>query len=305
MHKFAKYLPILEWLPTYTKSQFKGDFGAGITVGIMLIPQGMAYAMLAGLPPIYGLYAAIFPQLLYAIFGTCRQLAVGPVAMDSILVASGVGLMATAGSEQYIQLAILLALMVGVIQLLMGVFKLGFLVNFLSRPVISGFTSAAAVVIGLSQLKHLFGLEMRSTSYVHEIIIAIFNQIQAINIATLLLGLAGIGVIVFLKYVKSSIPSGLVLIILSILCVYGFNMPDLGVKIVGSIPEGLPALSLPIRFYSQFYFYWFGWKFCTLGGRIDCRYATTYINHCRFKSAYYCFCLSFNFGVIGQKQPTF
>lgn len=121
MNKFGKYFPIFEWLPSYDRGNLKGDLSAGITVGIMLIPQGMAYAMLAGLPPIYGLYAAIFPQLLYAIFGTCRQLAVGPVAMDSILVATGVGMIATAGSDEYIQLAILLSLMVGCIQLLMGV----------------------------------------------------------------------------------------------------------------------------------------------------------------------------------------
>ena len=245
MNKLAKYLPILEWLPNYKKSNLKGDIGAGITVGIMLIPQGMAYAMLAGLPPIYGLYAAIFPQLLYAIFGTCRQLAVGPVAMDSILVATGVGVMATAGSEQYIQLVILLSLMVGTIQLLMGVFKLGFLVNFLSRPVISGFTSAAAIVIGLSQLKHLLGLNMQSTSYVHEIIQATFAQISKINTPTLLLGLAGIGLILILKKIKSPIPGALVVVVLSIFCVYGLNLTDLGVKIVGSVPDGLPAFGLP------------------------------------------------------------
>ncbi len=245
MAKIAKYLPILGWLPTYDKTHLKGDIGAGITVGIMLIPQGMAYAMLAGLPPIYGLYAAIFPQIIYALLGTCRQLAVGPVALDSILVATGVGVIATAGSTQYIQLAILLAMMIGVIQLVMGIFKLGFLVNFLSRPVISGFTSAAAIVIALSQLKHLLGLEIKNTSYIHEIIQSVFSKLNTVNLATLSLGLAGIIIILCLKKIKSAIPGALVVVVLGSLCVYFGNLANLGVQILGSVPEGLPAFSLP------------------------------------------------------------
>ena len=125
-------LPILDWLPNYQKLWFKGDLAAGLTVGVMLIPQGIAYAMIAGLPPIYGLYTAMIPQLVYAIFGTSRQLAVGPVAMDSLIVASGVGAIAAVGSEYFIFLAILLALIMGAIQVLFGIFRLGFLVNFLS-----------------------------------------------------------------------------------------------------------------------------------------------------------------------------
>ncbi|MEM1122467.1 MAG: solute carrier family 26 protein, partial [Bacteroidota bacterium] len=245
MQKLAQYIPIFGWLSDYDRSFLQDDIGAGITVGIMLIPQGMAYAMLAGLPPIYGLYAAIFPQIMYAIFGTCRQLAVGPVALDSILVASGVGVIATAGSTQYIQLAILLALMVGLIQLVMGIFKLGFLVNFLSRPVISGFTSGAAIIIALSQLKHLLGLEVRSTSYVHEIIQTTFAQLHMINLPTLLLGLSGIGLILFLKKIKSLLPSALVAVILGILIVYFSNLSEAGVAILGTIPAGLPNFGLP------------------------------------------------------------
>ena len=151
-NRIKSFVPILDWLPNYRRSYLKGDITAGITVGIMLVPQGMAYAMIAGLPPVYGLYAAIFPQVIYAIFGTSRQLAVGPVAMDSLLVAAGVSTLAEVGSENYIAIALLLALMMGFIQLLFGLFKLGFLVNFLSKPVISGFTSAAAIIIGLNQL---------------------------------------------------------------------------------------------------------------------------------------------------------
>jgi len=145
-------------------------------------------------------------------------------------VASGVGLIATAGSAHYIQLAILLSLMVGIIQLSMGVFKLGFLVNFLSRPVISGFTSAAAIIIGLSQLKHLLGIDIQSSSYVHELIQATVAKISEINSPTLLLGLVGIGLILFLKKIKSPIPGALVVVVLSILCVYGLNLSEVGVS---------------------------------------------------------------------------
>jgi len=142
-----KILPILGWLPRYRRKDLAGDLTAGLTVAVMLVPQGMAYAMLAGLPPVVGLYAAVIPLFAYSLFGTSRQLAVGPVAMDSLLVATGVGAIAASGTTEYLLLATLLAGMVGVIQLILGVLRLGALVSFLSRPVISGFTSAAAIII--------------------------------------------------------------------------------------------------------------------------------------------------------------
>jgi len=172
-----QFIPAFDWLPNYRKDQFKGDLVAGLTVGVMLIPQGMAYAMIAGLPPIYGLYASTIPLFIYALLGTSRQLAVGPVAMVSLLTAAGVGTLAKGGTELYIMLAITLAFMVGMIQFLLGVFRLGFLVNFLSHPVISGFTSAAALIIGLSQLKHLLGVEIARSHHVHEILWQAFEQI--------------------------------------------------------------------------------------------------------------------------------
>ena len=131
-------VPILDWLPNYNKNWLKGDISAGLTVGVMLIPQGMAYASIAGLPAVYGLYASIVPILIYAIFGTSRQLAVGPVAMVSLLTATAIGSFEGITIQQYITYAITLALLVGAIQFLLGVFRLGFLVNFLSHPVVSG-----------------------------------------------------------------------------------------------------------------------------------------------------------------------
>jgi SulP family sulfate permease len=239
-----RFIPILQWLPEYDRAYFKGDLVAGLTVGVMLIPQGMAYAMLAGLPPIYGLYASTLPLILYAIFGTSRQLAVGPVAMVALLIATGVSNMAEPGSDHFIQLAILLALMVGAIQLLLGLFRLGFMVNFLSHPVISGFTSAAALIIGFSQLKHLLGIEIQRSSHVHQILIDAFNNIDQLNLPTLLIGLAGILIILFSK--RKKLPGPLLAVILGILAVYGFQLQEIGVKIVQEVPKGLPSFEVPI-----------------------------------------------------------
>jgi len=203
----TKYIPILNWLPNYSKDQLGGDLSAGLTVGVMLIPQGMAYSMLAGLPPIYGLYAATLPLILYAIFGTSRQLAVGPVAMVALLIASGIGQIAEVGSEEFISLAILLALMVGIMQLMLGVLRLGFLVNFLSHPVISGFTSAAALIIGLNQLKHLLGLEIARSNHIHTILIEAVEQISNVHLTTLLLGVGGIATILLVRKFVNQFPA--------------------------------------------------------------------------------------------------
>jgi len=238
------YIPILEWLPTYNTNLFKGDLVAGLTVGVMLIPQGMAYAMLAGMPPIYGLYASMIPLILYAIFGTSRQLAVGPVAMISLLIAAGVGAI-TSDPATFVSLAILLALMVGVIQFLMGIFRLGFLVNFLSHPVIAGFTSAAALIIGFSQLKHLLGINIPRSNHIHEIIGNAFANSSAINLQTLTIGLVAIALIFLVKKVKLPIPGPLLAVVFGIGAVYALGWYDEGVKIVGEVPKGLPVFKIP------------------------------------------------------------
>lgn len=239
-----KYLPIAAWLPHYSKDQWKGDLSAGLTVGVMLIPQGMAYAMIAGLPPIYGLYASTIPILLYAIFGTSRQLAVGPVAMVSLLTAAGIGAMTEGGTETYIQLAITVAFLVGVVQFLLGLFRMGFMVNFLSHPVVSGFTSAAALIIGISQLKHLMGVKLPESHHVHEILIGAIQQAGNTNLIALGIGLAGIGIILGIKRISKAIPGQLVAVIFGILAVWIFGLGE-QVKIVGEVPSGLPSLSLP------------------------------------------------------------
>ncbi|WP_367391431.1 SulP family inorganic anion transporter [Lewinella sp. LCG006] len=239
------FIPSLSWLKNYSKDQLKGDLSAGLTVGVMLIPQGMAYAMIAGLPPIYGLYASTLPLIIYALLGTSRQLAVGPVAMVSLLTAAGIGVLAEGGTEAYIAMAITLAFLVGIIQFLLGIFRLGFLVNFLSHPVISGFTSAAALIIGLSQLKHLLGVSLERSHYVHEIILEALGQLGSINWATFSIGIGGIVLIMGVKKINKAIPGPLLAVLFGILAVWGLGLVDQGVKIVGTVPEGLPSLGLP------------------------------------------------------------
>ena len=245
---FKSFIPILNWFPNYNKKWLKGDIGAGLTVGVMLIPQGMAYASIAGLPAVYGLYASIIPILIYAIFGTSRQLAVGPVAMVSLLTATALNSFDGISTEQYIAYAIVLALMVGAIQFLLGVFRLGFLVNFLSHPVVSGFTSAAALIIGLSQLKHLLGFDIPRSHYVHEIVLSAFDGINQINWIALLIGIVGIAIIIISKRINKSLPGQLFAVIFGILAVTLFGLGDgrNAVSIVKEIPSSLPSFDIPI-----------------------------------------------------------
>lgn len=241
-----KFIPILEWLPNYKKSQLKGDITAGITVSIILIPQGIAYAMIAGLPPIYGLYAALIPQIIYAIFGSSYQVAVGPVAMDSLIVATGVSALALRGSEGYVSTAILLALMVGTIQFLMGIFRLGFVVNFLSKPVISGFASAVAMLIGLNQFKNLFGVEFIQSDEIHILLKDIFERVNLLNQNTTIIGLISCAIIIIFRKINRKIPNAIIVVGLGIILMKYFGNYFTDVAIVKDIPSGLPSFSIPV-----------------------------------------------------------
>jgi len=238
-----KLIPSVEWIKNYNKKWLSGDISAGLTVGVMLIPQGMAYSMLAGLPPIYGLYAVTIPLIIYALLGTSRQLAVGPVAMVSLLIASGVGQLSEAGSDEYITLSILLAFLVGSIQLSMGVFRLGFLVNFLSHPVIAGFTSSAAIIIGFSQFKHLLGVKISGEKF-SEIFMQLLKEAGNIHIPTLIIGVVSVILLLLVKRVNKKIPGPLVVVLLGIIVVYLGSLTNQGVKIVGDIPGGLPSFHI-------------------------------------------------------------
>lgn len=239
------FFPVIEWLSNYKRSYLKGDLFAGLTVGVMLIPQGMAYALIAGLPPVYGLYASIVPQIIYAIFGTSRQLSVAPVAMDSLLVAAGVSIIAVEGTEVYIAYAILLAFFMGAFQVLLGIFRLGFITNLLSKPVISGFTFAAALIIGINQLKYLLGVDIEKSNHIHEVVTNVFFRMPETHIVTVLIGIAGILIIIGLKKFYNKIPGSLLAVIFGTTIVYVFHLDQVGVAIVKEIPNGLPRFSLP------------------------------------------------------------
>lgn len=241
-----RFFPPADWLRGYDASFLRSDLTAGLTVGVMLIPQGMAYALIAGLPPIYGLYASVAPLVVYALLGTSRQLAVGPVAMVSLLVAAGVAPLAEGGSADYLRLAIVLALMVGVVQLALGFARFGFLVNFLSHPVLAGFTSAAALIIGASQLKNLLGIPIERSNYIHEILISAFAQAADIHMPTLAIGLGAIAALVLLRRWKKTFPGAIVVVIVTTAAVWGAQLHATGVGIVGDVPRGLPAFSAPV-----------------------------------------------------------
>jgi SulP family sulfate permease len=239
-----KIIPALEWLRNYQRKDLKGDLTAGLIVAIMLVPQGMAYAMLAGLPPVVGLYASTLPLIVYVLFGSSRQLAVGPVAMMSLLVFAGVSPLAPPGSEKYISLVLLLSLMVGVFQFCLGLFRAGFIVNFLSHAVISGFTSAAAILILLSQLHHLFGIPSSGRHSAIAVLKGVIQGIGGLHPATLGIGLASILILVIFKRKRPDFPAPIIVVIASALVVYVFGLGQSGVKIVGHVSKGLPSFSI-------------------------------------------------------------
>jgi len=211
----------------------------------------MAYAILADLPPIVGLYASTIPLFIYALLGSSRQLAVGPVAMVSLLVAAGIGPLAQGDPDTAVSLALLLALMVGLIQTLMGLFRMGFLVNFLSHPVISGFTSAAALIIGLSQLKHLLGISLTRSHRIDLLLYETLGRLAEIQTGALILGLGAILLLLALRRWAPRIPGALIVVLFGTLLVQN-GLLEAGIAVVGEVPAGLPSPKLPILSWESF-----------------------------------------------------
>jgi SulP family sulfate permease len=257
-----RYLPFLDWLVHYQRSDLTGDMMAGVIVTIMLVPQSMAYAMLAGLPPQVGLYASILPLFIYGLLGSSRVLAVGPVAIVSLLVASGITPLAGGDVTLYLALAITLAFLVGIIQIGMGIFRVGFLVNFLSHPVLVGFTAAAAIIIGFSQVKHVLGFSVPRFEHFYQQIVYTVRHLYETNWVTLAIGVSSILILLFFKYrasaifIRAGLPNSLVIplsksapliiVVVFTLLVQWFNLSETaGVKIVGNVPAGLPPLTVP------------------------------------------------------------
>src|SRR3989338_2599816 len=213
-NRFTRFFPFLSWWPL-RGGTVRADLIAGITVALVLIPQSMAYAQLAGLPAYYGLYAAFLPGIIAALWGSSGQLATGPVAVVSLLPASTLAPLAASGSSQFIALAILLALMVGIIQLLLGVFKLGVVGNFLSHPVIVGFTNAAAIIIGLSQLNKLFGVSMGRSEHFIQDIWGVLQQIGETHLPTLFIGISAFALIWSIMKFAPRLPGVLIAVALT------------------------------------------------------------------------------------------
>ena len=257
---FVQYLPVLTWGRTYTRQSFTNDLTAAIIVTIMLIPQSLAYAMLAGLPPQMGLYASILPITLYAVFGTSRSLAVGPVAVVSLLTAASISRIATPGSDDYIVAAIALAFLSGVLLVAMGVFRLGFMANFLSHPVIAGFITASGLIIAASQLKAILGISAEGHNLT-QLAESLWAHRQDINWITALIGSLTTAFLFWVR--KGLLPLLLALglsepvakimakagpvaaIVATTALVWLLDLQSYGVKIVGSVPQGLPPLTMP------------------------------------------------------------
>jgi sulfate permease, SulP family len=240
-----KKLVLLNINDPYNRDLFIKDLIAGITLFVMLVPQGMAYAMLAGLPPVMGLYASTLPLVIYAFFASSRHLSVGPTAITSLLVFSGISAVGQPGTPEYVTLVILLALMVGVFQFSFGVLRLGFIVRFISPSVLSGYTSAAAIIIALSQLKHLLGINLGNYFQVHLLLKDVGSGIGQLHWTTFFLGIGSIIFLLVVRKLSPRTPAALLLIIISIMVVYFLGLNKQGVKIVGMIPSGFPSLVRP------------------------------------------------------------
>ncbi|WP_083194860.1 SulP family inorganic anion transporter [Pararhodobacter sp. CCB-MM2] len=256
----AKYLPILDWGRRYDRDAFSNDMIAAVIVTIMLIPQSLAYALLAGLPPEAGIYASIAPIILYAIFGTSRALAVGPVAVVSLMTAAAIGNIAETGTMGYALAALTLAFLSGAMLLVMGVFKLGFLANFLSHPVIAGFITASGILIAASQLKHVLGISAGGDNLL-EVLETLFAHLGDTNPITLVIGVSATA---FLFWVRKGLKPRLramglgprmsdvltkagpvAAVVVTTVLTWALGLGDRGVAVVGEVPQSLPPLTMP------------------------------------------------------------
>ncbi len=255
-----RYLPVLDWGRGYNRAILSQDLLAAVIVVVMLIPQSLAYALLAGLPPEAGIYASIVPILLYAVFGTSRTLAVGPVAIISLLTASAIGQVAQQGTAGYAAAALTLAFLSGGFLVLLGVLRLGFLANFLSHPVIAGFITASGVLIAASQLKHILGVSAQGHT-LPQMLISLGEHLRDIHIWTLMIGVSVVG---FLFWTRSGLnplllrlglskplasaltkAAPVLAVLTTTLLSWAYDLQGAGVAIVGQVPQSLPPLTLP------------------------------------------------------------
>jgi sulfate permease, SulP family len=240
-----RLLPFLAWLRGYRTADFRGDLVAGLTVAVVLIPQSMAYAMLAGMPAVYGLYAAAVTPWIASLWGSLRQLSTGPIAVMSLLVLTTLSPFAEPGSPQFIELALLLSFMVGVFYLAIGVFRLGVIMSFISHSAVKGFTSAAALIITATQLPHLLGLSVPRREYILPMILDLVKGLPDVHLPTLGVGLLAFAVIYGLRKYRSSLPAALIALIVTTVPLVLLELHESGIAIVGASPRGLPGFHVP------------------------------------------------------------
>jgi SulP family sulfate permease len=247
-------IPSLTWVPDYLRGGWKNnlynDVAAGLTVGAFLVPQGMSYALIAELPPIYGLYTASIPLIVYALLGTSRQLAVGPVAIMSLIVGHGVSsiveprLEDNSPNPEFIALVVATSLLNGILLSIMGILRLGFVTSFLSHPVVSGFTSAAALVIGIGQMKHVLGYNLSKSENFFEVFIDMLSRLGESHWPSVIMALMTMGLLYTFKNVKmlKKLPAAMIVVVISILVSWGLQLEaNYGFKICGEIPGGIPV----------------------------------------------------------------
>ncbi len=240
-----RLIPAYEWLRSYDRGDLSGDLYAALIITAMLVPQGMAYAALAGLPPAYGLYASTVPTIVYALFGTSRHMPVGPPAIMALLTLTSVSALAEPGSPEYIGYALLLALMVGAVQIVIGALRMGFITNFVSHPVLSGFIYASAVIIALSQMEPLLGVTLSEKQSTSGMALDLARHVGETNLIALATGLACIVAIAALGRLAPRFPGPLLTVVAATFFVYLLTSGSPGVDIVGEVPRGLPDFSVP------------------------------------------------------------
>lgn len=242
---WLRIFPFLRWWPLVNQHTLKVDLIAGLTVALVAIPQSLAYAQLSGVPAYYGLYAALIPVIIGALFGSSLILSTGPVAMTSLLTAASIMPLATYGTEQFYAYVILMALLSGLLQIGLGLARMGVLLNFLSYPVLRGFINAAAIIIGLSQLPAMVGLSLKNSQHFLTDILHVIENINTMHLESVIFGLGSLALMALLKKFAPRLPGVLIVVALTTFISYIIGFEALGGRVVGAIPQGLPSISLP------------------------------------------------------------
>lgn len=242
---WVRFFPFLLWLKGYGSRDFRSDGLAGLTVAVVLIPQSMAYAMLAGLPPVYGLYAATITPVIGALWGSLRQLGTGPIAIMSLLVLTTLSPFAEPGSAEYISLAFVLSFMVGGLYFLLGVLRMGLIMSFISHSSVKGFTAAAAIIIISTQLPHFLGISVEKHEYTLPMLINIFRELSHLNPHTCAIGIVSFLSISIIKHLSKSMPASLIALVIATAALMIFDLEQKSVAVIGEIPIGLPSFAIP------------------------------------------------------------